>query len=245
VIVTVGSVRGSPGVTSWGLLLMAAWPDPPGGERVVLEADPDGGVLGARYGVGVEPGVVSLMAALRRTSGPVPVAEHGRPVGDVWLVPGPESAEQARSVWASSAATVADRLAADGRLWVVDAGRLNAANPALALVGVSAVTLVVSGTRPEDLVQLPSRVAALAAGGRVGVLVVGGRGYRAEELAEFTGTPLVWTVDASSDLPVIAGQVLAPGRARRSWLWRQALDVAAAMAAAVVAPRPAAVEARS
>jgi hypothetical protein len=185
--------------------------------------------------------VVSLIAALRRASGPVPVAEHGRAVGSVWLVPGPEGAEQARSVWASSAATVADRLAADGRLWVVDAGRLNAANPALALAGVSAVTLVVSASRPEDLVQVPSRVAALSAGGRVGVLAVGS-GYRAEELAEFTGTPLVWTVDASGDLPVIAGQVLAPGRARRSWLWRQALDVAAAIAAALVAPRPAAVE---
>ena len=68
-IVTVGSVRGSPGVTSWSLLLAAAWPAGPAVDRVVLEADPDGGVLGARYGLGVEPGAVSLIAALRRSRG--------------------------------------------------------------------------------------------------------------------------------------------------------------------------------
>lgn len=47
-IVTLGSVRGSPGVTSWCLLLAAAWPEALGSERVVLEADVDGGVLAIR-----------------------------------------------------------------------------------------------------------------------------------------------------------------------------------------------------
>ena len=64
-IVVLGSVRGSPGVTSWSLLLATAWPVESGTERVVLEADAAGGVLGARYGWGVEPGLASLAAALR------------------------------------------------------------------------------------------------------------------------------------------------------------------------------------
>jgi hypothetical protein len=55
-IVTLGSVRGAPGVTSWSLLLAAAWPSMSAPERVVLEADPAGGVLGVRYGLGVDPG---------------------------------------------------------------------------------------------------------------------------------------------------------------------------------------------
>ena len=124
-IVTLASVRGSPGVTSWAVLIAAAWPSAVDAERVVVEADLDGGVLGARYGLGVDPGVVSLIAALRRSEGlAVPVGEHGRPVGlGLWLVPGPESGEQARSVWADTAAVVADRLADDDRLWLVDAGR--------------------------------------------------------------------------------------------------------------------------
>jgi hypothetical protein len=73
VIVTVGSVRGSPGVTSWALLLAAAWPAEFDVERAVLEADVSGGVIGARYGLGVEPGAVSLTAALRRTEGNIDV----------------------------------------------------------------------------------------------------------------------------------------------------------------------------
>jgi MinD-like ATPase involved in chromosome partitioning or flagellar assembly len=236
VIVTVGSVRGSPGVTSWSLLLAAGWPATLGGERVAVEADPDGGVLGARYGLGVEPGVVSLLVGLRRSSGPVEVVSHGRQVGGVWLVPGPETGEQARTVWASSAAGAAERFAGDDRLWVIDAGRLHSSNPAVVFVERSVITVLVSGARSEDLVQLPARVAALSAVGRVGVLVVGRSGYPKEELVDFLGTGLVWSVDANRELPQLAGQLLAPGRARRSWLWRQAVDTAAAIAAAVTVP---------
>ena len=235
-IVTVGSVRGSPGVTSWSLLLAAGWPNTFAGERVVLEADPDGGVLGARYGLGVEPGVVSFLVALRRSSGPAEVDAHGRRVGDVWLVPGPETGEQARSVWSSSAADVVERIVGDDRLWVVDAGRLHTANPAVVFAERSVVTVLVSGARPEDLVQLPARVMALSAVGRVAVLIVGRSGYRVDELVEFLGTPLVWSVDVNTELPQLAGQLLAPGRARRSWVWRQAVDIAGGIAAAVPVP---------
>jgi hypothetical protein len=233
-IVTAVSVRGSPGVTSWALLLAAAWPPASAVQRVVLEADLDGGVLGARYGLGVDPGVVSLIAALRRSEGqPAPVEDHGRPAGaGVWLVPGPESGEQARSVWAATAETVADRLAADDRVWLVDAGRLHAGSVTLPLARQSRLTLLVARSAQEDLVQLPARVAVLQAWApAVGVVVVGKVSYGLGELAGFFGTPLVWHVGAVEHLPVMAGAVLAPGRARRSWMWRAALDVAAGVAA--------------
>src|SRR5262249_18674232 len=54
VIVTVCAVRGAPGATTWSLLLAGAWPAGLGVQRVVLEADSSGGVLGARYGLGVD-----------------------------------------------------------------------------------------------------------------------------------------------------------------------------------------------
>ena len=236
-IVTVGSVRGSPGVTSWALLLAAAWPA--GVDRVVLEADPDGGVLGARYGVGVEPGAVSLVAALRRASVPVPVEEHGRRIGDVWVVPGPETAEQSRRVWSAGAESSVAPLAADERVWIVDAGRLSTANPSRAFAASSAMVVLVSGPRLEDVVQLPSRVASLPApSDRVGVLVVGKSDYSRAELSEFVGVGHVWMVDDHPDLVPLAGQLLGPGRARRSWLWRQAVDVASAIADATTVESP-------
>ena len=67
----------------------------------------------------------------------------------------------------------------------------------------------------------------------VGVLVVGKAPYTTGELGDFFGTPVVWRVDAADDLPAVAGAVLSPGRARRSWLWRTALDVAAELAGRV------------
>jgi len=235
-IVTWASVRGSPGVTSWALLVAAAWPAAVDEERVVVEADLDGGVLGARYGLGVDPGVVSLIAALRRSEGlAVPVEDHGRRAGEgLWLVPGSETGEQARSVWAGTAAVVADRLAADGRLWIVDAGRVHGGSVTVPLVQRSRLTLVVSRSGQEDLVQVPARVAALRAHcADVGVLVVGTAPYTTGELGDFLGTPAVWRVDAAVDLAAVAGAVLSPGRARRSWLWRTALDVAAELASRV------------
>ena len=82
-IVSLCSVRGAPGVTSWSLLLAAAWPPEYDVDRVVVEADCDGGVVGARYGFGVDPGVVSLIASLRRADSPdVNLADHGRRVND-------------------------------------------------------------------------------------------------------------------------------------------------------------------
>ena len=241
-IVTVGSVRGSPGVTSWSLLLAAAWPAESAAERVVLEADPDGGVLGVRYGLGVEPGAVSLLAALRHTLSSVPVEDHGRHLGDVWVVPGPEAAERARSVWSSSAEAAAAHLVSDDRLLLVDAGRLHSANPSRVFVGSSVMTVLVSGRRLEDLVQLPSRIASLPpTSGGIGVLVVGKSGYDRAELADFVGISELWTVDHHADLVELSGQLLGGGRGRRSWLWRQAVDVARAIAeASAVTTRPSA-----
>jgi hypothetical protein len=236
-IVTLASVRGSPGVTSWSLLLASAWPANAGRERVVLEADLDGGVLGARYGLGVDPGVVSLIAALRR-DGDIPIGEHGRAAGaGLWLVPGPESAEQARTVWTGTADAIATRLAADARVWLIDGGRLHAGSSTLPFAARSRVTVFVCRSRPEDVVQVPARVAALGPQTTVGVLVSGRTEYGRDELREFFGTPLVWTVPASDDLPAIAGAVLSPGRARRTWVWRTALEVAAGIAAVVPEPR--------
>jgi hypothetical protein len=232
-IVTMGSIRGSPGVTSWSLLLAAAWPASFDVERVVVEADIDGGVLGARYGFGVDPGVVSLIAALRRSDDrAVAVDEHARLVGDgLWVLPGPESGEQARAVWTGTADSVAARLAEDERVWLVDAGRLDAASPVLPLAQLARLSIVVCGGGHEDLVQVPARVATLAGHAEsVGVMVVGKTSHTTGELAGFFDTVLVWQVGASDDLDGLAGAALAGGRGRRSWLWRTALDVAARVA---------------
>ncbi len=237
-IVTLSSVRGAPGVSSWTLLIAAAWP---GGEgcvpqRVVLEADLDGGVYGARYGFGVDPGVSSLAAAVRRERdvSELDLAEVGRHVAEnVWLVPGPESAEQAHAVWGSpsTADAVADAAAADRRVWLVDAGRCRPGAANYPLVERAELAVLLCRPTAADLVQAPSRIAVLQRSARsVGVLVTGKCDYPTSELADFLGTRLVWQAPDGKDLVGLSGAVLSSRRARHNWLWRAALDVSRGIA---------------
>jgi hypothetical protein len=241
-IVTLSSVRGAPGVTSWALLTAAAWPQAFEVERVVLEADLDGGVLGARYGLGVEPGVAGLVAAVRRHAGgtDLDMTAFARHMPDgVWVVPEPESAEQCTVVWSSASTVdgVAAVAAADDRIWVVDAGRSRGVGVAAPFIARSALTVVLCRSSQEDLVQVPTRIAVLQRlTTAVGVMVVGKTAYHRDELAQFFGTGLLWQVEATNDLPAVAGALLSSNRrARRTLLWRSALEVAAGMADRVAA----------
>lgn len=242
-IVTLGSIRGAPGVTSWSLLLASAWPSDAEVERVVLEADLAGGVLGARYGWGVEPGVVSLISRLRRRErdGLLPINRSGRNVGDgVLVVPGPETGEQARSVWRSDVGPVASHLATDPRVWFVDVGRFDESSSSVGFVDASAATVVVCGGRPEDLVQVPSRLRATKSRcDHVGLLVTGPCTYSAGELSEFTGSEAVWLAKDTDDLAQAAATALTDSRARRrSLLWRRALEIGAELFSMTTAARP-------
>lgn len=229
-IVAVGSIRGAPGATSWALLLAAAWPREFTERRVVLEADPAGGVVGARYGLGVEPGAVRMVTGIRRNgTTSVQLEGVGREVdADLFVVPGPESGEQARSVWTEGAPAVAARLASDPGVWLVDVGRSDDSNPSAAFVDHSSLMVVVVGPRHEDLVQLPARVASLRNRcASVAVIVSGRCAFGAAEIQEFCRSDDAWVVPVRDDLVDEVGRLLSGSRARRSWLWRQALDVAA------------------
>jgi len=228
-IVSVGSVRGAPGATSWALLLAAAWPAELDIERVVIEADPAGGVLGARYGLGVDPGIVRFVTSVRRNgSSELRVDEIARRVADdLWVLPAPETPERCRAVWTDNALPIAQRLTGDERVWVVDVGRTDVTNPSLAFIDHAMTSVLVCRSRPEDLVQLPSRIDSLRAtsGGSFGVLVAGAGGFAADEVASFAGADQAWVVKEASDVIDEVGQILSGRRGRRSWLWRQALVV--------------------
>jgi hypothetical protein len=236
-IVTVGSVAGSPGVTSWAMLLAAAWPDPTR-ERVLLEANLDGGVLAYRYRQGTQPGAVSLVAAISHLDPAValPVVDHGVAVGagDVWLVPGPETGEGAQALWRGTAEQVAARLAADVRVWLVDVGRLALGDATAPFAHHARLALVVTGPTVEHLVAVGGRVAGFAAAGvAVAVLVVGRCAYDTDELVANYGTPLVWRVDDVKQLPALAGALQKHGRERRHSVWGDAVTVAGEIAAVV------------
>ena len=209
--------------------------------RVVLEADPAGGVAGARYGLGVEPGAVRMVTGMRRNGTPgFDIDGVAREVDiNLFVVPGPESGEQARPVWTEGAASVAARLVRDPGVWLVDVGRFEDANPSMAFVDHAASTLLVAGPRHEDLVQLPARVKTLRQRcDSVAVLVSGRCAFAADEVSAFCGADAAWVVPTRDDLVDEVGRLLGGTRARRSWLWRHALDVAAGVFGLVTARTP-------
>jgi hypothetical protein len=215
------------------MLLAAAWPESSDLERVVLEVDVDGGVAGARYGVGVEPGAQVFVTDLRHVGdASVPLQTAGRLLGEgAWLVPGPESAEAARRLWSAdrAAPTVASSLGRDPkRVWLCDVGRITPASATAPFLAASSLMLLFCRDQPADLVQVPSRVAALRqVAGEVGVVVVGAPPYERGELSTFFGCRQVWIVPAADDLVEISRQVWTNKRVRRSPLWRAAVGLAA------------------
>lgn len=240
-IITLSSVRGAPGVSVSAALLAAAWPTSI--ERVVVEADLDGGVIGARYGLGVEPGVGALVSALRHDVTDERILERSarRVHESVWLVPGPESATTAVRVWGADRAAkqVADALAADARVWLVDAGRVSSRSVTAPLVERAAIAMLFARDQPADLLQVPERVADLRSlGVPVGVVVVGSPDYRADELAAFCGVDRLWCVTADPATVAHTQRGWADRRLRRTPVWRDMVTLAGDLADSCV-PAPA------
>jgi hypothetical protein len=192
-VLAVGSVAGSPGATSLAIGLTTVWPQ--ARRRVLVEADPDGGRLGAELGIGVEPGLMALALAMRagRLTGAELVEQGAADVGAWFAVPAPASGEQAHSALVHAAVPLAETMAADDEAtWIVDTGRLSPRSPALPFARVADRALVVTAGSFAALQLVPHRVEALRnAGCRPGVVVVEPLPWPVEEVADFVGADVV------------------------------------------------------
>lgn len=228
-LVVVASVAGSPGATRLALGLAAAWPDHER-RRVVVEADPDGGRLGAELGIGVEPGLMALALASRTTglTGDDLVERGAAPVADWYVIPAPASSEQTYSalVHAGGALAAVMAGATGGSLWVVDTGRLSARSPSLPFAKAADHVVVVTDGSFPALQLVPHRIDALrTAGCTVALAVVEPTSWATDEIADFVGADIV------AVLPLVKGGrgdgiAAMNGNAWRPW-WREAGAAAA------------------
>ena len=165
------SVKGAPGVTTAACALGAVWPR----ERptpIVVECDPAGGDLAARFGLEVTPGVVSLTVALEREPDVAaaadrnPLLEHAQQLrGGLHVVVAPTSPEEMR--------LPLDRLAEDlsilahaGCDVIADCGRLESwgareRTPIARLIQRAGLVVVVASAHPGGDSASP-RLAAVA-----------------------------------------------------------------------------------
>ncbi|MFI7208445.1 hypothetical protein [Micromonospora aurantiaca (nom. illeg.)] len=239
-LVVVASVSGAPGVSTAALGLAALWPGRPG---LLVEADPCGGVVAARFGVRQEPGLAALAAAARHglpSGGPAQFVQS-LPVG-VHAVVGPGAAETAAGA-VSVLAAQPEAVAGLAPVVVVDAGRLYPGSPAHGLLRrVDALVLVTAGGT-EHLDHLDTRLAALRASMRtrvVGLAVAGKTRYTAEEISGRLGVP-VWAHLPSDRWGAagLCGRMSGPAWTRTRLA--QALRALAATLAARARPAPRAV----
>ena len=162
-VVTLASIKGSPGVTTAALALAAAWPS---SRKVLLvEADPFGGDLAPRHGSTITAGLPSLFAAARRSLAPDAVWDHvdhlpgGLPV--LFGLSGVQGATANEKAWPVVAAALGG-LDADV---VIDAGRLlpNFAGGTRQLLEQSDVLVVVCDPTLEGIVHLRAALPSLVA----------------------------------------------------------------------------------
>ena len=178
------SAHGSPGVTTTVLALAATWPE----DRrcLVVEADPFGGVIGARYSLGDAPGLSSLAAVARRGLDREAVWSHIQELpGGVSVLVGPASADEAHAVLRDVAGVLAAWSMTQGDVDViVDCGRFGPASPTLAVLLEADVVMVATRPSVDQLRPAAHRLASLeAAGAEVSLLLVGDSPYGPDEVA--------------------------------------------------------------
>jgi hypothetical protein len=179
-MVALTSVKGAPGVTTAALALASVWP--PDRRIVVVEADPAGGDIAARFALPADPSVVTLATSLRH--------ERASPAGAILVeccqeLPGglavlvePVSPTEARSALDMIADSLAS-LATDGGVDVIlDCGRMDAgvlastgeeagarrgASPVTRLLRHADSVLLISGGELADLGHVQAQLPTLLA----------------------------------------------------------------------------------
>jgi hypothetical protein len=191
-LIVCASASGSPGVSTVAVGLAAGWPQP---GALLLEADPSGGVLAARFGLAQQPGLASLAAVARHGGVIGTVGEHMQrlPLGvDVVVAPGSADITTGSvGVLARHADTALRDIAP---VIVADAGRLYPGSPATGLLAAADAVVLVATPVTECLDHLDARMTAVrevVEAGRLGLVLSGKGPYSATEVAARLAVP-VW-----------------------------------------------------
>ncbi|NUT52514.1 MAG: chromosome partitioning protein [Saccharothrix sp.] len=212
-LISVLSLKGSPGATTLAVALAARWPAP--ARALVVETDPSGGDLGLRFSLSSTPGLVSLAAAARRGGDADLVWGHTQQLpGGLPVISAPPDADQACAALAALAPDPPGglgvlRAAANQPPTVViaDCGRVDPGSPALPIVRSSDAVVLLSRAHADDLAHLPRRLPTVARWSPNPVLLLVGEGYSTAEVARELGVPPLGRVpDDPNGAAVLCGR---------------------------------------
>lgn len=189
-LIALGSLKGSPGVTTAAVGLAARWPR--GEQPVVVECDPAGGDLLARFRLETSSGLVSLAAAARRGVEPGLVWQHTQRLpGGMPVVVGPAGADQARAALNQLGAVRPGvlRRAADrtGTAVIADCGRLDPDTSWEGVAGDADVVVLLARARDDALSHVATRLASGTGWPPSACFVLVGGGYPTAEVEDALG----------------------------------------------------------
>jgi hypothetical protein len=223
-LITVASVKGSPGTTTWALALAARWPQP-GPAPVVVELDPAGGDVGSRWHIHDDPGLSGLVLGARHQ----PLGDGGEylqrlPVGvDVVVAPPGDAAAASIAEFAARGPAVVRELAAS-RPVLADLGRLDPHAPVLSYLDKADELQLVARPAADQLRHLRARLPMLVGVCPLVRLVLVGDGpYRPDEIATYLDLPVAAVVPWDP-----TGAAILAGRKRQAIGWTRRPLLAAA-----------------
>ncbi len=201
-LLVLASAKGSPGVSTAALALAAVWA--PDRTVIVAEADPAGSALAPRFALAYDRGVSSLAPASRRRflASEIPAHCQHLPIGmgrsEVLALIGVRSAEQSRVLHRFWEAFAGSMVREDEPDVIADCGRLWPESPAMGLIRQAHLTIVLTRTDVEGVVQAQLRATALQEAGvepeRLAVVVVGHEPYGEAAVAEALDVPVLGTL---------------------------------------------------
>lgn len=227
-LLAVCSLKGSPGVTTLAVALAARWPVEE--NPILVEADPAGGDLMARFRLSESPGLVSMAAAARRTADPSLLAEHVQllPPG-LRVVVGPVGTEQARAALGALDGSSALRhvVGQPGTVVIADCGRVDPDSPALPMICSADAMLLLAHPRDDELAHVASKLPTAQRWSRRPGFVLVGDGYPTRTVCQALGIPVMAHVPRDDrGAAVLGGQSNARYGPARSPLGRAAARLA-------------------
>lgn len=152
---------------------------------LMVEADPAGGDVGARAGMSVDPGLLTLAAAGRRgVTEELVVGHTQRLASGASVLLGPPSPEQAATALVGLGPALVRTVSQRGGITFVDTGRWDPRSPATDFVQVADAIVVVFRPTLEGVEHARTRIASLGAlQTRIVATTVGERPYTPSEVA--------------------------------------------------------------
>jgi MinD-like ATPase involved in chromosome partitioning or flagellar assembly len=224
VIIAIGSVHGSPGATTLAVTLASVWP---GASPILMEVDPDGGILAARLGLADEPGFMGLVAALHsRSLEPGEILSFAQKSGELPVIPGAASPEQAAAALSATSGSLLDTLRPN-HTTIIDVGRIVPRSAAMPLILGCDEVWVVAESTVEQLRLAALRVRALMPlVPTVGIVTVGSD-YEAAEISTTLEAPVIGSIARDpKTAQALQGLRSAPRSLARSPLMRSVAELA-------------------